>query len=104
MLDFKDFDLARAEGHRSGASIAPRTDVPDSERYYVVLDHRNTPRGFLQKYQNGSAGYWFQPMEQAKLADTWEVAFHRVLDLHPGGVSATLSIAQEQSRQPRFKG
>jgi|CZKU01.1.fsa_nt_gi hypothetical protein len=107
-MTFDAFDLTRAETYRNNSriSIAPRTDVAETERCFVVLvsPRRSDdvdPRGFIQGFKDGSWGYWRELMEQAKPAPTRDEAIYRLLDLHPGGISTTESVAREMSKRPR---
>jgi hypothetical protein len=100
------YDRSRAQSLMGGALLAPRTDIPDSERCYVAIhpgDHERPIRGFIQVFKNGSVGYWLEPMQQAKDAATMEVAMARLLDFHPGGISGTFAVGQEQSHRQRPK-
>lgn len=78
------FDIKRAQTLSGGvhALLAPRTDVPDAARCFAVL-HPHNPTivlGRVQIFSDGTAGYWREDGEQAKLVATVEVAVRRLLD------------------------
>jgi hypothetical protein len=73
-----EWDATRAVPQTIGGSIAPRTDTPEPDMHYVALQVDGQPFGRLQKFKDGSWGYWRFPLEQAKLAPSMEDAFKRL--------------------------
>jgi len=59
---------------------AQRTDVGPSERCEVGTDDQGRVLGYVQEFRDGSACYWFEPMQQAAPARSLDEAKRKVLD------------------------
>jgi hypothetical protein len=73
-----EFDAARSIPQAVGGSIAPRTDIPESEGCFVARQVDGAVFGYLQRFKDGSAAHWRFPCEQAKPASSIEDAFKRL--------------------------
>lgn len=62
--------------------IVLREDIAAAEQCYMAIHSDDSICGFLQKYQDGSASYWWQPMQQAKMAQSVGEAVKRLHERH----------------------
>jgi hypothetical protein len=72
------WDASRAVKQPNGGSIAPRVDI---EAIFVAVSVNGTLIGQLQRFEDGTYGYWNWPGDQAKLAPSIDEAYARVCRL-----------------------
>jgi hypothetical protein len=57
-----------------------REDVAGCEQAFVVSDAAGHPLGYAQTFKDGSAGYWVEPMQQARPARRLDDAVDRLVE------------------------
>ena len=72
------YDESTISVRPNGGMIAQRTDLPDNEGFFVVLDRTKQIAGCIQVFKDGTACYWRDENEQATPAKHLPEAYERI--------------------------